>query len=106
MVGQHGGYSKAWGEEQRRARVLGPRAGDAPPRLLVAKGCHCDGCHSVGLQMACSPWPVSLSPAKNRDPRSKAAGSPEPPRLQHLLCSSMPRALPGGRGGTTPSVSS
>lgn len=24
------------------------RARDASPRLPLAKGCHCDGCHSVG----------------------------------------------------------
>ena len=106
MVGQHNGYCKAWEEEQRYASMLGPRAGDAPPRLPAAKGCHCDGCHSVGWQAACSLWPASFSSAQNGDPRSKAVGSPEPPCLQHLLCSSVLQALPGGRGGTTPSVCS
>lgn len=40
MVGQHSGYSKTWGEEQRHASVSGLHAGDIPPMLPVAKGCH------------------------------------------------------------------
>lgn len=90
------------GEKQRHASMLGPRARDACPRLLMANGCHCDGCHSVRWQTKCSLWPVSLCHAGNRDPRGKALGSPEPSCLQHLLCSSMPWALPRGRGGTSP----
>lgn len=41
--------------------MLGLCARDAPPRLPVAKDCHCDGCHSVGCQTASSSRPV-LSP--------------------------------------------
>jgi len=94
------------GEDWRLASMLGLLAGDDPPRLPMANGCHCDDCRSVGWQTVCSSWPVSLSSAQNRDPRRKAVGNPEPPHLQHLLCFSMPRALPGGRGGTTPSACS
>lgn len=93
------------GEEQRHASMPGPRARDAYPRLLMANGCQCDGCHSVRWQTTCSLWPASLCHAGNRGPRGKALGSPEHPCLQHLLCSSMPWALPRGRGGTTPASS-
>lgn len=50
--------------------------------------------------------PHALSSPPLRKTGSKAVGSPKPPCLQHLLSSSMPWALPEGRGGTAPSVSS
>lgn len=36
------------------------RARDASPRLPLAKGCHCDGCHSVGWQTTTSLGAVSF----------------------------------------------
>lgn len=104
MAGQRSGYSKARGQERRHASVLEPRAGDASSRLPVAKGCHCDRCHSVGWQTAGSSWPGSLSSAQAGIQGAKAVGSPKPPCLQYLLCTSMLWTLPGGRGGTAPSV--
>lgn len=75
MAGQHSGYSKARGEQRRHASMLGLHAGDHPPVLPMAKGCHSGGCHSVGWQKACSSWPVSLSSAQGS--KEKGSGKPQ-----------------------------